>query len=117
MECGKVFHVKQFAGVLAMAEKKNPGQVSAYLDDWTLGQVHAYAKANDRSISWVVGFAVKQFFVAQQPMAIDEKLDLIHGKQIDFVGSTGDSKHVSSLAGAVAAPVKRGPVKKASKHK
>jgi hypothetical protein len=45
---------------------KNPGQVSAYLDAWTLAQVQAYAKAEDRSVSWVMGFALKQFFVDRQ---------------------------------------------------
>jgi hypothetical protein len=44
---------------------KNPGQVSAYLDDWTLGQVQAYAKSEDRSVSWVIGFAVKQFMTTR----------------------------------------------------
>jgi predicted transcriptional regulator len=46
--------------------EKNAGQVSAYLDEWTLAQLKTYAEAEDRSISWVVGFAVKQFFVARQ---------------------------------------------------
>jgi predicted transcriptional regulator len=80
-----------------MTESKNPGQVSAYLDEWTLKQIQAYAKSQDRSVSWVVGFAVKQFFVAHQ----DKR---------SAVGQV-------HLEDAIAAAVKRGPVPKVAKHK
>lgn len=79
-----------------MSDSKNPGQVSAYLDEWTLKQIKAYADAEDRSVSWVVGFAVKQFFVSRQ-------------------GKPDLSRQVH-LEDAIAAVVKRGPVKPA-KHK
>jgi hypothetical protein len=76
-----------------MNESKNPGQVSAYLDEWTLAQVQAYVKAEDRSVSWVVSFALKQFFVARGKPA---------SRQLD-------------ITDAIAAAVKRGP--KVAKHK
>jgi predicted transcriptional regulator len=79
-----------------MNETKNPGQVSAYLDEWTLAQVQAYAKDEDRSVSWVVSFALKQFFVARQAGKPATR-------QVD-------------LEDAIAAAVKRGPLKSA-KHK
>jgi hypothetical protein len=78
-----------------MAEK-NPGQVTAYLDDWTLAQIKSYAKSQDRSVSWVLGFAAKQFFVGRQ-------------------GKPGVSGQVD-IEDAIVAAVKRGPVKP-SKHK
>jgi hypothetical protein len=81
-----------------MVEKKNPGQVSAYFDEWTLAQIKAYSEVHDRSVSWVVGFAVKQFFVAHQSKpAVSRQV------------------HIED---AIAAAVKRGPVKSNSaKHK
>jgi predicted transcriptional regulator len=81
-----------------MSDSKNPGQVSVYLDEWTLKQAQAYAKSEDRSVSWVVGFALKQFFVARQAQA-QVKPD----RQLD-------------ITDAIAAAVKRGPVKPA-RHK
>lgn len=83
--------------------KKNPNQVSAYLDEWTMSQVQAYATKNDRSISWVVGFAMKQFFVA----AGDAREPF----------RDGAAKHGQmDIETAIAAAVKCGPVK-AAKHK
>jgi predicted transcriptional regulator len=79
-----------------MNEAKNPGQVSAYLDEWTLAQVQAYAKAEDRSVSWVVSFALKQFFVARQA-----------GKP---------ATRQFDLEEAIAAAVERGPVTTAEKQ-
>jgi hypothetical protein len=80
-----------------MSESKNPGQVSTYLDPWTLAQVQAYAKAEDRSVSWTVSFALKQFFVARQAGKPATR-------QVD-------------LEEAIAAAVKRGPVTKPRKPK
>jgi predicted transcriptional regulator len=87
--------------------EKNPGQISAYLDAWSLAKVKEMAEKEDRSVSWVVGFAVKQFFsgpeavhVARESQAI---ADARHGRQVH-------------LEDAIAAAVKRGPVK-AAKHK
>jgi hypothetical protein len=60
-----------------MIEKKNPSQVSAYIDEWTMAQIKDYATREDRSVSWIVGFAVKQFFVAQQkPTKSTSQIDI-----------------------------------------
>lgn len=80
-----------------MNDAKNPGQVSGYLDDWTLAQLRAYAKSEDRSVSWVVGYALKQFFVANKASPS------VSGVQVD-------------IEDAIASTVKRVP-RSSAKHK
>jgi hypothetical protein len=72
---------------------KNPGQVSAYLDEWTLAQIQAYAKSEDRSVSWVVGFAVKQFFVALQDKPVSRQVDLEDAIRASKRGTSKPAKH------------------------
>jgi predicted transcriptional regulator len=43
------------------------GTVSAHLDAWTMEQVKKMAADEDRSVSWVIGFALKQFFAERKP--------------------------------------------------
>jgi hypothetical protein len=43
------------------------GTVSAHLDAWTMEQLKKMATDEDRSVSWVIGFALKQFFVERKP--------------------------------------------------
>jgi predicted transcriptional regulator len=75
---------------------KQSGTVSAHLDEWTLAQVQAYAKAEDRSVSWVVGFALKQFFVSR-------------GGHVTLLEPSARSRQVH-LEDAIAAAVKAGPL-------
>ena len=99
-----------------MSDAKNPGQVSAYLDEWTLKQIKAYADAEDRSVSWVVGFAVKQFFVALQgkpDLSRAAGAALKRDPTPDYAKLAGRQVH---LEDAIAAVVKRGP-SKVAKHK
>jgi hypothetical protein len=96
-----------------MTESKNPGQVSAYLDEWTLKQIQAYAKSEDRSVSWVVGFAVKQFFVARQANPLDASAAVKRDPRPDYAKLTGRQV---DLEDAIVAAVKRGP-SKVAKHK
>jgi predicted transcriptional regulator len=81
--------------------KKNPGQVSAYLDANVLSMLEKIAADEDRSVSWLVGFAVKQLI--SQRVARSGITAPGAGRQVD-------------LEDAIVAAVKRGPVK-ASKHK
>lgn len=46
-----------------METKKNPGQVSAYLDENILAQLKAMALAEDRSISYLVERAVRRMVI------------------------------------------------------
>jgi predicted transcriptional regulator len=46
-----------------MEVKKNPGQVSAYLDENILAQLKAMAVAEDRSISYLVERAVRRMVI------------------------------------------------------
>ena len=73
---------------------KNPGQVSAYLDEWTLAQIRAYAESEDRSVSWVVGFAVKQFFVALQAKpGVSRQVDLEDAIRASKRGTSKSARH------------------------
>jgi hypothetical protein len=136
-----MFHVKQSWNKLEkFMVEKNPGQVSAYLDEWTLKQIKAYADAEDRSVSWVVGFAVKQFFVARQANPLDASAALKRDPRPDYAKLTAphlrgpviqahaDTNGIPGrqvdLEDAIVAAVKRGPVARsrrsavrASKHK
>jgi predicted transcriptional regulator len=67
------------------------GTVSAHLDAWTMEQLKKMATDEDRSVSWVIGFALKQFFVARQ-------------------GKPGVARQIH-IEDAIAAVVKRGPLK------
>jgi predicted transcriptional regulator len=83
--------------------KKNPGQVSAYLDANVLSMLEKIAADEDRSVSWLVGFAVKQL--------IADRVE----KQQPFRDGAAKHRQVD-LEDAIVAAVKRGPIK-ASKHK
>jgi predicted transcriptional regulator len=76
------------------------GTVSAHLDGNVLEMVKKIAAEEDRSISWVVGFAVKQ---------------LIHERVKKQDAAAGTQRQVQ-LEDAIVAAVKRGPSKPA-KHK
>jgi predicted transcriptional regulator len=76
------------------------GTVSAHLDGNVLEMVKKIAAEEDRSISWVVGFAVKQ---------------LIHERVKKQDAAAGAQRQVQ-LEDAIVAAVKRGPSKSA-KHK
>jgi hypothetical protein len=78
--------------------------VSAYLDGNTLAMLKKIAEDEDRSVSWLVGFAVKQLIAARA-----EKAEPFRD---------GAAKHFRQvhLEDAIAAAVKRGPLKSA-KHK
>ena len=78
----------------------NPGQVSAYLDANLLSMLKKIAAEEDRSVSWLVGYAVKQL-IADRVKSQDAKAGA--GRQVQ-------------LEDAIVAAVKRGPVK-TSKHK
>jgi predicted transcriptional regulator len=83
--------------------KKNPGQVSAYLDANVLSMLEKIAIEEDRSVSWLVGFAVKQL--------IADRVE----KQQPFRDGAAKHRQVD-LEDAIVAAVKRGPLKSA-KHK
>jgi hypothetical protein len=109
-----------------MTESKNPGQVSAYLDEWTLKQIQGYAKSEDRSVSWVVGFAVKQFFVSRQANPLDASAALKRDPRPDYdkltaphlrgpvIQAHADTNGIPGrqvdLEDAIVAVVKRGPM-------
>jgi predicted transcriptional regulator len=72
-----------------------------------------FAVAEDRTVSWVVGFALKQFFVARQANAADVSAALKRDPSPDYGKLSGRQVDIET---AIAAVVKRGPVKPA-KHK
>lgn len=76
--------------------------ISTYIDDSVAAKLEEIAKAEERSVSWLVGFAVKQMIAARQPNG-------------GFPKVASDSRQVD-LEDAIAAAVKKGPVKSA-KHK
>jgi len=76
------------------------GTVSAHLDASTLAMLKKICADEDRSVSWMVGYAVKQL-IADRVKRQDARV--------------GASRQVD-IADAIAAAVKRGPVKTA-KHK
>jgi len=78
----------------------NPTQVSAYLDPNVLSMLKKIAAEEDRSISWLVGYAVKQLIV-ERVKAQDAK--------------TGAGRQVQ-LEDAIVAAVKAGPVTTAEKQ-
>jgi predicted transcriptional regulator len=80
-----------------------PGTVSAHLDGNVLAMLKKIAAEEDRSVSWLVGYAVKQL--------IADRVE----KQQPFRDGAAKHRQVD-LETAIADAVKRGPVK-ASKHK
>ena len=80
--------------------EQQSGTVSAYLDGNVLEMLKKIAAEEERSISWMVGFAVKQ---------------LIHDRVKRQDAAAGAQRQVH-LEDAIVAAVKRGP-SKPSKHK
>lgn len=79
-------------------------QVNVYLDEVTMRDVREIAKAQDRSVSWLIGFAVKSYVVAQ-------------GGHVTLLEPVKKAPKQLDISDAIAASVKRGPAKKAARHK
>ena len=84
------------------------GTVSAHLDGNVLSMLKKIAAEEDRSVSWLVGYAVKQLIAHRDSNAV--KRDAAP----DYAKLTGRQVDITE---AIADAVKRGPVKNPSKHK
>lgn len=75
-----------------MVEKKNPGQVSAYLDAWTLAQIQKIALEEDRSVSWLIAFAAKKFCVDRGGVTVLLEPPAKKARQVDIEEQIAASK-------------------------
>jgi predicted transcriptional regulator len=80
------------------------GTVSAVLDGNVLGTLKQIAAEEDRSISWVVGAAVKQYIAQRGTKGQVFREGAARLRQVDLVTAIADQ-------------VKRGPVKSPARHK
>ena len=86
--------------------------LSTYVDETLLGKLERVAKADDRTMSWLIAQACREFVAKPENV---QKWDSKNNILPITASSKPDARQVD-LEDAIAAAVKKGPVK-AAKHK